>query len=398
MGAFDPGVAIDRADVEPILGKLVGINSVNPDVVPGAPGEREIAACLQEEFDAHGIETEVVETVPGRPSVLGIVRGRGGGRSLMLNAHVDTVGVEGMTDPFRVVTRNGRLYGRGAYDMKGALAACVVAARALQARPDRLGGDVVVAAVADEEYASLGTASVISSVQVDGAIVTEPTQLRTCLAHKGFVWIEVETRGRAAHGSRYQEGIDANLRMGRFLGELGQLERSVRTGRRHHLVGPGSLHAPVLRGGTGISTYSDRCTAQIERRTIPGETEAQVVGEIEDIVGRLRTADPTFEASVRTLLVREPFEVQPDAPVVRAVDDAVTTVLGRAPEHVGDTPWMDAALLAAAGIETVVIGPSGAGAHALEEWVDVDSVVQVANILVHAAASYCAAPETLEGA
>ena len=389
-GSVDPGY------VEELVTRLVRINSINPDVDPGGPGEAEIVAALQAEFAEAGIPSRTVEPVPGRPSVVATVRGTGGGRSLMLNAHVDTVGVEGMTAPFTGELRQGRVYGRGAYDMKGAAAACVAAARALRASAEDRAGDVIVALVADEEYASLGTAAVIDQVRTDGAIVTEPTQLKTCLAHKGFVWLEVEVRGRAAHGSRYEDGVDANLRMGRFLGELARLEERIRTGRSHPLVGPGSIHAPILRGGTGISTYADRCVVQLERRTMPGETAAQVEAEIAGLVDRLRGADPTFDAEVRTLLVREPFEIAPDAAVVRAVDAAAAAVLGRDAEHVGDTPWMDSALLAAKGVETVVIGPSGAGAHAAEEWVEVDSVVSLAEILVHAATIYCG-EETLEG-
>ncbi len=155
----------------------------------------------------------------------------------MLNAHYDTVGVDEMPEPFSAAVRDGKLYGRGAYDMKGSLAACMTAAKALADAGAPQAGDVLVAAVADEEYGSLGTASVIANVKVDGAIVTEPTSLKICLAHKGYLWIEVETTGRAAHGSRFNEGVDANMRMGRFLGELDQLEQELRARSPHPLVG-----------------------------------------------------------------------------------------------------------------------------------------------------------------
>jgi acetylornithine deacetylase len=308
----------------------------------------------------------------------------------MLNAHLDTVDVAGMKEPFSGAVRNGRLYGRGAYDMKGSLAACMAAAKTLAASGRRLRGDLVVAAVADEEYGSLGTADLLTKVPTDAAIVTEPTSLRVCRSHKGYLWIEVEVQGRAAHGSRVDQGIDANMRMGRFLTGLERLERELRARPPHPLVGPPSLHAAMLEGGSGLSTYAAKSVVRVERRTIPGETEAGVMAEIEAILAWLRAEDSSFVAAARAFFVRDPFEVARDAPIVEALDAAAAEVLGRSPEHVGDTPWMDSALLAAAGIETVVFGPHGMGAHADEEWVDVESVVQTAEVLVETARAWCA--------
>ncbi|MGQ0604217.1 MAG: M20/M25/M40 family metallo-hydrolase, partial [Anaerolineales bacterium] len=304
-------------------------------------------------------------------------------------AHTDTVGVDGMPDPFSATVREGRMYGRGAYDMKGSLAACLAALKALADAGERLRGDVLLAAVADEEYASLGTAEVLRHVRVDSAIVTEPTEMDICLAHKGFLWLEVETTGRAAHGSRFDEGVDANLRMGRFLAQLDQLERELRRREPHPLVGPPSLHAATLQGGTELSMYAARCQLQIERRTLPGETELQVLAELQAIVDKLATADPTFKATVKTLLVREAMEVSPEAPLVNAITQAATDRLGQRPRYVGRPFWMDAALLTAAGIDTVVMGPSGAGAHAKEEWVNLHSVEEMAHILADTALRYC---------
>jgi acetylornithine deacetylase len=243
--------------------------------------------------------------------------------------------------------------------------------------------------VADEEYASLGTEDLVSRYHPDAAIVTEPTALDICLAHKGFAWFEVATQGRAAHGSRFDLGIDANMRMGRVLAELDLLEKELRARTPHPLVGPPSLHAATLRGGSGLSTYAASCRLQIERRTIPGEHAERIIEEIESILHRQMARDPGFEAELTVLLVREPFEVAPDAPIVRALTEASTEVLGRTPAYVGQTPWMDAALLAAAGTETVVMGATGSGAHAKEEWVDLTSVHQLAQCLAEAALRYC---------
>ena len=384
-----PALHPDRDFIVRALADLVRINSVNPSIAPDGAGEREIVDYISRSLSGLGLEIERVEPVAGRPSGLATLRGTGGGRSLMLNGHVDTVGVEGMASPFGAEVRDGRMFGRGTHDMKGSLAACLGAAKALVDAGIRLRGDFLIAAVADEEYGSLGTAAVIGRRRVDAAIVTEPTNLEICLAHKGYAWVEVETRGRAAHGSRFTEGIDANMRMGRYLGELDRLEQELRASRPHALVGPPSLHAALLAGGSGMSTYAASCKLTIERRTIPGETEGLVMAQLEELVQRLHEADPSFDASVRLLFAREPWEVAPDAEIVRVLQAASEPVLGRTPAFVGDTPWMDAALRAGAGVETVVMGPIGAGEHSVEEWVDLDSVVQMAEILARAAIEYC---------
>lgn len=380
---------IDHAYLDRVFQRLVRINSVNPLLDPSAPGEAEIAAFVAGELRACGCAIEIHEPAPGRPSVVGRLPGSSPGRSLMLNAHADTVAVDEMAEPFSGEIRDGRLYGRGAFDMKGGLAAMMAAIKALADAGCPHLGEVMLAAVADEEYASLGTQDLVQRYRPDGAIVTEPTALDVCLAHKGFVWIEVKTLGRAAHGSRFDLGVDANMRMGRILAELDRLEQDLRARPPHPLVGPPSLHAATLAGGTGLSTYAALCTLQIERRTIPGEQTERVVGEIDAIIEGVMARDPHFEVESRVLLAREPFEVAADAAIVRAVAGAVESRVGHRPAFVGQTPWMDAALLSAAGTETVVFGAAGAGAHAKEEWADLQSVHQLAECLVEAALRYC---------
>ncbi len=383
---------IDRDYCLSTLARLVQINSINPTLAPGAPGEREVATYVAANLEALGAEVIWHEPVPGRVSITGRQRGTGGGRSLMLNGHYDTVEVDGMAEPFSGAIREGRLYGRGSFDMKGSVAACMAALKALIDAKTPLAGDVVVAAVADEEYGSIGTADLAGRVKVDGAIVTEPTALDICLAHKGYLWIDVETLGRAAHGSKVDQGIDANMRMGRFLAALDGLEKELRRRPPHPLVGPPSLHAAMIEGGSGLSTYAASCRLKIERRTIPGETQASAIAEIQALIDGLRRDDPAFEARVNCFFARDPFEVAPDAAIVRSLAGATRSVLGAEARMVGDTPWMDSALLAAAGVETVVFGPTGAGAHADVEWVDVDSVVRCAEVLRQAAIDYCGRP------
>ena len=385
---------VDRQYVTRTLQDLVHINSINPALEVGGPGEAEIAAYVARALEVAGLDVATHESEPGRVSVVGRLDGRAepggrGGRSLMLNAHMDTVGVADMPKPFSGEIRDGKLYGRGSYDMKGSLAAMLGGAKALADAKAPFRGSLLIAGVADEENASIGTADLIPRYQVDGAIVTEPTHLEVCLAHKGFAWIEVTTEGRAAHGSRPDLGVDANLAMGQFLGRLADLERELRARTPHPLVGPPSLHAGVLKGGTAPSVYAASSKLTIERRMIPGETESQVVGEVAAIVDGLARGDARFQATHHLTLAREPFEVSRDAEIVRCVARSLEAELGTPARYGGQTPWMDSALLAAAGVETVVIGPTGAGAHAAEEWVDVESVVQLAGVLVRAVLEYC---------
>ncbi|MCA9741834.1 ArgE/DapE family deacylase [candidate division KSB1 bacterium] len=382
-------IKTDKKYVRRVLADLVKINSVNPSLAIGAPGESEIATYIAKELENLKLAVQRLASVPRRDSVVGVLKGSGGGKSLMLNAHIDTVGVEGMAEPFSAVVRDGKLYGRGAFDMKGAMAACIAAMKILVDNKIALRGDVVISGVADEEFTSIGMSDVIEAYPVDAAIVTEPTHLQICLAHKGFVWIEIETSGRAAHGSRFELGIDANMHMGRFLAELDHYQQTLRSSAPHALVGPPSLHAATLRGGTGISTYAASCTLEIERRTIPGETEADVMAPLQKMIDRLAAADPNFKATLKTTCVRDAFEVPRDASIVQTLAKASTAVLGKQPDFMGDTPWMDSALLAKAGVETVVMGPAGAGAHADEEWVDIASVEKLAEILAHTAMHYC---------
>jgi acetylornithine deacetylase len=380
---------VDRPYLTQTLQDLVRINSVNPSLAPGAPGETEIAAYTERALQEIGMEVTRLETAAGRPSIVGRLPGMGGSRSLMLNAHYDTVGVEGMADPFSAEVRDGRLYGRGSYDMKGSLAACMTAVKALQDAGVGLAGDLLISAVADEEHSSLGTLDVLADCDVTGVIVTEPTELDICLAHKGFAWLEIEISGKAAHGSRPDLGQDANMLMGRVLAHLEWLERDLAERTPHRLVGTPSLHAPLLQGGTAPSVYSASCKLTVERRTVPGETEQQLTREVQAILDDLSAADPDFKANLRVTLVREPFEVPIDSPVVMHLERATAKVTGNEPIHGGQTPWMDAALFAGAGLDTVVMGPAGAGAHSAEEWVDLDSVEVLAGVLAETALEYC---------
>lgn len=369
-----------------LLSRLVAIDSVNPSLVPGGAGEREIASFIVEWASAAGLEAQVHEATPGRPSALVRARGAGGGRTLLLCGHIDTVSVDGMADPHVPRVVGDRLYGRGAYDMKAGVAAALIAAR--DAMSLGLAGDVLVAAVADEEHASLGVQEVLGRVGADVAIVTEPTELELIVAHKGFVWSEVAVSGRAAHGSRPWLGVDAIVQMGAVLRELAALDDALRA-REHPLLGPGSVHASTIEGGVELSSYPASCLLGLERRTLPGESAEEVERELASLLDRCRQASDEFEAEQRTLLVREPFEIDTDSELVGVVREAAGTALGFSPRIGGASYWADAAFIAAAGIPTVMFGPGGEGAHAVEEWVSLPDTERVAVTLTAVAERIC---------
>ena len=368
-------------DVLPLLERLVSIDSVNPGF--GGPGEGEISTFVAEWAGAAGLEVELDEAAPGRQSVIARARGTGGGRSLLLNAHVDTVSLGDMADPLTPHVREGRLYGRGAYDMKGGLAACLVAAA--EAATRGLRGDVIVTAVVDEEMASIGTQSVLERLRADAAIVAEATQMEVCVAHKGFVGFEIETHGRAAHGSRPDLGVDAIAKMGHVLVSLDALDRSLRARPTHRLLGSGSAHAGVIAGGAAYSTYPARCLLQGERRTVPGESLHQIEAELQGLLDRLGSAGDDLRGAWRVVAARHPFEVPESEEIV----DLVLAYAG-AGEPIGVAFWTDAALIAELRIPTVVFGPGGEGAHADVEWVSIADVERCAAVFLSVAAEFCA--------
>jgi acetylornithine deacetylase len=376
-----PELSVDRGLLTDVLRGLIACNSVNPSLVPGAPGEGAIAQYVATVCRQLGLETEVAEAAPGRPNVIARLRGTAGGRRLLLNGHLDTVAAEGMERPFEPVERNGRIYGRGAVDMKGSLAAMIAAAAALRAHPPA--GDLILTFVADEEYASLGSEAVARAVAADGAIVTEPTALAIGVAHKGFAWVRFETSGRAAHGSDYREGRDAIAAMGFILAELRRLDTNRLPQHHHPLLGRASVHASLIEGGEGLSTYPSRCVLQVERRTLPGETAEAIEAEMLEVLQR------SGGGRMELMFFRPAYETPRGAPIVAALSAAAQRVLGAPPPLVGLAPWMDSAILGAAGIPAVIFGPAGAGAHAAEEYVEVESAVRCAEVLAAAAWEFC---------
>jgi acetylornithine deacetylase/succinyl-diaminopimelate desuccinylase-like protein len=368
-----------------LLRELVSVESVNPTLVPGARGEGEIASAIAQHMRALGLDVEMQEVEPGRPNVIGVLEGRAPGPSLMFCGHIDTVGVEGMEAPFDPVVRGGRLYGRGAQDMKSGVAAMIDAARVAAERGFER-GRLIVAAVVDEEYASVGADALVTRWQADMAVVTEPTDLQIAVAHKGFAWLDIETRGRAAHGSRPRDGRDAILRMGRVLQRLEALDRELQSRPPHPLMGTASLHASIVAGGQELSTYPQRCLLQMERRTVAGESGDGAAREILEILQNLVREDPEFEADARLTFSRPAYELPRSHPLPGMLGKVLSS-LGQTGTVVGMSFWTDAAILGAAGIPTVLFGPRGAGLHGREEYVNIDDVVTCRDALALLAAS-----------
>ncbi|KAI0409453.1 tryptophan synthase beta subunit-like PLP-dependent enzyme [Xylaria palmicola] len=367
-------LSVDTDDAVALTQTLVQIKSVNPTLVPvPGGGETVIARYIKAWLEHRDIESHWVEPVKGRPSVIGVVRGKGGGRSLMFNGHIDTVTLSGYDgDPLSGHIEDGKLYGRGSADMKGGVAAALVALANVKSLG--LSGDVIFA----------------GGWRADAAIVTEPSDLEIVHAHKGFVWLEVDVFGVAAHGSRPDLGVDAIVRAGYFLVALDKYAAELGGRGSGSPVGPPSVHASVIKGGEEVSSYPALCTVSIERRTIAGETPEMVEREVRTILEKLGDDDAEFKFDVRTTFSRPPFLVSKDDPFVLAMVDAVRHSLGKEPVWRGEAGWADSALLAAEGMATLVWGPRGEGLHAKEEFVYADSVACVADTLTALAREYCA--------
>jgi acetylornithine deacetylase len=371
-----------------LLRELVAIDSVNPTLVPGAAGEAHIADAIGAAMRRIGLDVETQAVAPGRPNTIGILEGRRKGRTLMFCGHVDTVGVAGMPQPFTPVERDGRLYGRGAQDMKSGVAAMIDAVRALADSRALDAGRVVVAAVVDEEHSSIGADALVTRWQADAAVVTEPTALEITVGHKGFAWLEIDVLGKSAHGSRPSEGEDAIFRMGRVLQRLERLDRELQARPPHALLGAGSLHASIIDGGRELSSYPDHARLQMERRTLPAEGGPDALHEVEAILADLRREDPAFRASARMVFSRPAYELTRDHELPQTLA-AVVRDRGGAPRTGGASFWTDAAVLGHAGIPSVLFGPGGAGLHSTEEYVNVADVMECRDVLAELARRFC---------
>ena len=370
---------------------LVKIDSRNPTLCPGSPGEAAIAGALGDTLSAWGFFVEVAEVQAGRPNLIARI-GPAKAPALMFAGHLDTVGVEGMTHaPFDAAIADDRIYGRGSADMKAGLAVMCAAAALAHADAGRANRQIIVAAVADEEYESLGMRALVGmGVSADLAIVTEPTRLAICPAHRGFVWMDVEFTGRAAHGSRYDIGVDAIRHAGLVLAEMDALDAGALHARTHPLLGRASLHASLIEGGIGLSTYPNSCRLSVERRTLPGETASDAVAEMQAACDRVRSRRPELSARVKLVAAQSASDVSADTPVVKMVERAMAAE-GLAVSIEGLSAWTDAAVLNEAGIPAICFGPGDiALAHAAEEFVPIEEIVKATSVMARVARGWLA--------
>lgn len=374
-----------RDSILGLLQDLIRIPSVNPTLAPEeSAGESALAEFARDWLRDLGVKAWLEEAAPDRPNAIAEV-GDERGPYLVLCAHTDTVSSRRMAiPPFEPRVDGRRVFGRGSYDMKGGVAAAMAAIAAL--KDADLPGRVKLALVVDEEHSSLGADHFVANHSANACVITEPTERRLVLSHKGFVWADVVATGTAAHGSRWDLGVSAIGKMGRIIAALECFDREVLRKRTHPDVGPASLHCALVDGGVGISTYAPECRLQVERRTLPGETLEQVSRELTEVV-----AEAGDDAEVNCYFHRAPLVCDPNEPIAHCVRDAARQITGHPPEETGVSYWTDAAIFSAAGIPTLNYGPGGEGAHGAIEWVDLDSVVDCARVLAESARRFCGA-------
>ena len=384
--AVRPDAAVESEAVE-LTAALVAIDSVNPGLVPGAAGEAAIVEHLRHRLSRGGFDTHVVQAPGhvGRPSLVAVSPAGAPGPTVVLTGHLDTVGVEGMDDPFGARVDGDRLEGRGACDMKGGVAAMVVAAEELARR--RLPGRVVLALVADEEDASLGTLAVLDAlpglgIEPDVAVIGEPTWLALAQSLRGYAFVEVTLEGRAAHSSQPEQGVNAVAHLGRLLAAVES---------RGSLVAErgGSLMVTVASGGESPFVLARHATAIVERRTVPGERSEAALAEVEHLLVHLRLQDDTVSARARLVVARDPWQLDDSGPAAALAADLSRALGDDAASEPFHAPyWMEAPLWQAAGIPTVVCGPAGGGLHAADEWVDLHQVRRYTLALIEAATTW----------
>jgi acetylornithine deacetylase len=383
-------IQIKRETLLNLLQDLIQIESVNPSLASKGTGEAAIARYISDYLNNLGLEVRFQEIEKNRVNVIGILKGSGGGSSLMLNGHTDTVSADNMEiDPFAAEEKDGKIYGRGALDMKAGVAALIMAVQSIIEDGIKLKGDVILTLVADEEYASIGTEAVVDEYTADAAIICEPTDLDIVIAHKGFAWTKIEIFGHAAHGSLPHRGVDAIVKAGKVLAAIDELGKTDLKQKTHPLLGSASIHASLIKGGTELSTYPDYCKIELERRNLPGEDRKRVTEEMQELLQNIQLQDDQFKADLDVFFLRPAFEISPDQPIVQTVSRAFESICHRAPKYEGMWGWLDSAILAQAGIPTVIFGPSGEGAHAAVENVDVQSIITTTQVLVQSIIDFC---------
>ncbi len=383
---------VDKQTVISLLSELVKIDSVNPWLVKGGAGEHAVAKAIAAWLEPVGVEITLDEVEDGRNNLVARLPGRGEGKSLALNAHLDTVGCAPWKERAFIPRLEGnRMVGLGSADDKGHCAVALLAMKALAQSGDRLGGDLYVALTVDEEGASIGTSHFVAHYHPDAALVLEPFGLGfVTVTHQGFGWLDVIVEGNPAHGSSPQTGVDAIAHMAEVITRLQRLYDEVYTPQAHPLNGVTVFHASTIEGGTDYATYPGGCRLGIEIGTQPGETIQARLDEIQAIFDQVRAAQPKFRGRVEVRLARNPFEAHGHERLLSILDAEFEKVLGKPLQQVGENAWADAALFQEAGIPTLMLGASGKNFHAPDEWVNLDELVTLEGIIENTARQFCA--------
>jgi acetylornithine deacetylase len=362
-----------------LLTELVAINSINRTLSAG-PGEREIAEFIARRLNDLQLDAAIHDVGPDQRNVVAIIAGKDRRRSLLLNAHLDTVGVDGMDQPFSLKRQEDRLYGRGTYDMKGSIAIMLLLADYFTRQVPPL--DILLTFVSDEEDRSTGMEYLVEhwlprvSPPPVGGIFLEPTEEDIGVCHRGFTWYELTVTGQAAHGSRPEEGIDAILPLRAALNSMSAIQAELQRRDPDPLLGCPSIHSSIIRGGSELSMIPSRSCLQWERRTLPGESPPDLGRELERILQAVNQHPGGHTAAGSAFFVRPPYRVPDDAEILRRIQKATPQS-----RRVGQPFWADSALAGAMGIPSILFGPCGHGAHAIDEWVSLGSLIRVYEVI-----------------
>jgi acetylornithine deacetylase len=376
---------IDEKATLSIMEKLVSINSVNPCIEKGQ-GEIEVSEYIADFLEKLGLEVRTQEVVDGRFNLIGTLKGSGKGKNLMFNGHTDTVGIRNMSiEPLKPLVENGRLHGRGSCDMKGPIAAMIVALKTLSESKVELKGSVSLSTVVGEEFDNVGANKLVTEKQfvklTQALIVGEPTSLQLAIKHKGFANIEVEVEGKAVHGSVPEKGVDAIEKAAKIIVEMEKLKKTFGS-KKDPLLGQPKMHTSTIEGGREWSVVPDRCVVRFELRTIPGYATSQALKDVENIIRELGSKDPDLKAKVRLFLSGEPLNTSHDEPMIKGLQKAIKAVKGTQPQIIGLPFYTEAAIFAKAlNVPACIIGPGDiAQAHSADEFVRVSEVVEAARI------------------
>ena len=379
--------AIDREWMFGILGEMILIRSENPFEDPPMEGyrEKEMADYLAGQLSALGLKVETREVRPGRPNVFGFLNGKKGQAALMLASHMDTARTTGYPGAYDVRFEGGRLHGRGACDMKASLAAYLGVVKALRESGERLNGNLIVCGIVDEEYHMLGSKAIGQGGRMaDQGIIGEPTNLKICPSNKGRVSTKFITRGRAAHSSVPEKGVNAIAKMAKVIQAFDDYNRELLGRTPHPLCSHGRFTPGMIRGGVQVNMVPDYCELEVDRRTLPGESLESVYAEFHERVRKAAEGDPDFVCEITdpTWLIAA-NDISPDEPVVAALREAHRGLFGKDPGVEAFAAGSDAPYM---GFPTVLCGPGSINqAHTTCEFVDLQEVVDAARLYLYAA-------------